>query len=104
MHLAGELGRQGHTISHISVGALLKEMGYSLQGNRKTHAWVSVGTDHDTASFAVATIRRWWFAMDQFSYPAARELMIMADGGGSNGSPESGSGNWSYSNLPTNRA
>jgi hypothetical protein len=169
-HLAGELGRRGHTISHVSVGVLLKEMGYSLQGNRKTlegsghpdrnaqfeyinsrtqaalnasqpvisvdtkkkelvgqyknggsdwrpqgspeqvkvhdfvdkelgranpygvydiannNAWVSVGTDHDTASFAVATIRRWWFAMGQSSYPAARELMIMADGGGSNGS------------------
>src|SRR5271156_4766737 len=48
--------------------------------------WVSVGTDHDTASFAVATIRRWWLAMGQPAYPAARELMIMADGGGSNGS------------------
>jgi hypothetical protein len=35
-HLAGELGRQGHAISHVSVGVLLKEMGYSLQGNRKT--------------------------------------------------------------------
>ena len=160
-HLAGELTRQGHAISHVSVSVLLKEMGYSLQGNRKTlegsghpdrnaqfeyinnrtqsaldasqpvisvdtkkkelvgqyknggsdwrpqgnpeqvkvhdfvdkelgranpygvydvannNAWVSVGTDHDTASFAVATIRRWWFAMGQSAYPAARELMIM---------------------------
>jgi len=168
--LAGELGEQGHSISHVSTGVLLKEMGYSLQGNRKTlegashpdrnaqfeyinrrtqdalsesqpvisvdtkkkelvgqyknggsewmpkgspeqvkvhdfvdkelgranpygvydvannNAWVSVGTDHDTASFAVATIRRWWFAMGLAAYPAARELMIMADGGGSNGS------------------
>ena len=48
--------------------------------------WMSVGTDHDTASFAVATIRRWWLAMGQPLYPAAMELMIMADGGGSNGS------------------
>ncbi len=168
--LARELGLQGHPISHVSTGVLLRQMGYSLQGNRKTlegsshpdrnaqfeyingktqaalsaaqpvisvdtkkkelvgqyknggrewmpqgspeevkvhdfvdkelgranpcgvydvannNAWVSVGTDHDTASFAVATIRRWWFAMGQFVYPAARELMIMADGGGSNGS------------------
>src|ERR1019366_6453140 len=167
--LARELDQQGHTISHVSTGVLLKEMGYSLQGNRKTlegsshpdrnaqfeyinsktqaalseaqpvisvdtkkkelvgqyknggrewmpqgspeqvkvhdfvdkelgranpygvydvannNAWVSVGTDHDTASFAVATIRRWWLAMGQSAYPAARELMIMADGGGSNG-------------------
>jgi hypothetical protein len=47
--------------------------------------WVSVGTDHDTAAFAVQTIRRWWFTMGQVRYPAARELTITADGGGSNG-------------------
>ena len=170
MQLARELGQQGHAISHMSVGHLLKDLGYSLQGNRKTlegashpdrnaqfeyinaktqaalnaqqpvisvdtkkkelvgqyknggkewmpqgapeqvkvhdfvdkelgranpygvydvasnTGWVSVGTDHDTASFAVATIRRWWFAMGQSVYPGAKELMIMADGGGSNGS------------------
>ena len=168
--LAHELGEQGHRISHVSMGILLKELGYSLQGNRKTlestdhpdrdaqfqyiqektqqaldagqpvisvdtkkkelvgnykntgqewrpqgepeavqvhdfvdaelgranpygvydlaqnAGWVSVGTDHDTASFAVATIRRWWLGMGQPLYPAAKELMIMADGGGSNGS------------------
>lgn len=170
MQLARELSAQGHRISHVSVGVLLKEMGYSLQGNRKTlegashpdrnaqfehinakteaalqagypvisvdtkkkelvgpyknagkewrpqgqpeqvkvhdfvdpelgranpygvydvgnnTGWVSVGTDHDTASFAVATIRRWWQVMGEAAYPAAQELMIMADGGGSNGS------------------
>ena len=170
MQLAKELGQQGHSISHVSVGTLLKDMGYSLQGNRKTlegashpdrnaqfefingktqaalsagqpvisvdtkkkelvgqyknggkewrpqgepelvqvHdfvnpelgranpygvydvannlGWVSVGTDHDTSSFAVATIRRWWLAMGKAIYPQAKELMIMADGGGSNGS------------------
>ena len=170
MQLARELGAQGQAISHVSVGVLLKDLGYSLQGNRKTlegashpdrnaqfdyinaktqaalsagqpvisvdtkkkelvgryknagkewmpqgapepvkvhdfvdaelgranpygvydvasnAGWVSVGTDHDTASFAVATIRRWWQAMGQPLYPAAKELMIMADGGGSNGS------------------
>jgi Rhodopirellula transposase DDE domain len=47
--------------------------------------WVSVGTDHDTAAFAVQTIRRWWFTMGQPRYPKARELTITADGGGSNG-------------------
>lgn len=170
MQLSRELGACGHTISHVSVGALLKDLGYSLQGNRKTlegashpdrnaqfefinekietalsagqpvisvdtkkkelvgqyknggkawrpqgepeavkvhdfvdaelgranpygvydlgsnSAWVSVGTDHDTASFAVATVRRWWFAMGKAIYPDAKELMITADGGGSNGS------------------
>lgn len=170
MHLSRELRALGYTISHVSVGALLKDMGYGLQGNRKTlegsahpdrnaqfefinqkadaallagqpvisvdtkkkelvgqfknggkewrpegdpekvnvydfvdkelgranpygvydlannNAWVSVGTDHDTASFAVSTIQRWWHAMGRSAYPEARELMIMADGGGSNGS------------------
>ena len=170
MQLARERNGHGHTISHVSVGALLKELGYSLQGNRKTleggdhpdrnaqfeyingkveaalsaeqpvisvdtkkkelvgqyknggkewrpqgqpkdvkvhdfvdkelgranpygvydlgnnSAWVSVGTDHDTASFAVATIRSWWLAMGKALYPGAKELLITADGGGSNGS------------------
>ena len=170
MQLSKELTAQGYKISHASVGSLLKELGYSLQGNRKTleggthpdrnaqfeyihdkvgtalsagqpvisvdtkkkelvgqyknggkewqpesqpeevkvhdfvdpelgranpygvydlgsnQAWVSVGTDHDTASFAVATIRRWWTTMGQETYPDAKELMITADGGGSNGS------------------
>ena len=170
MQLSRELGACGHTISHVSVGVLLKDLGYSLQGNRKTlegashpdrnaqfewinekietalsagqpvisvdtkkkelvgpyknggkewrpqgqpeavkvhdfvdkelgranpygvydlgsnSAWVSVGTDHDTASFAVATVRRWWFSMGRALYPDARELTITADGGGSNGS------------------
>jgi transposase len=48
--------------------------------------WVSVGVDHDTASFAVETIRRWWHAMGQEKYPQATRLLITADGGGSNGS------------------
>ena len=170
MQLSRELSARGHKISHVSVGVLLKDLGYSLQGNRKTlegashpdrnaqfefingkieaalgaaqpvisvdtkkkelvgqfknggkewrprgqpesvnvhdfvddelgranpygvydlgsnSAWVSVGTDHDTASFAVATVRRWWFAMGQALYPNAKMLMITADGGGSNGS------------------
>ena len=170
MQLSCELAVEGYAISHTSVGKLLKDIGYSLQGNRKTleggdhpdrnaqfefihdktnaalasgqpvisvdtkkkelvgqfknggkewrpqgqpetvnvydfvdpelgranpygvydvgdnSAWVSVGTDHDTASFAVATIRRWWFAMGRALYPNPKELMITADGGGSNGS------------------
>ncbi len=47
--------------------------------------WVSVGTDHDTAAFAVATIRRWWQSVGAASYPTATRLLITADGGGSNG-------------------
>jgi hypothetical protein len=67
-----------------------KELGranpYGVYDVASNLGWVSVGTDHDTASFAVATIRRWWLAMGQAAYPTAKELMIMADGGGSNGS------------------
>jgi hypothetical protein len=48
--------------------------------------WVSVGVDHDTASFAVNSIRRWWQIMGHKRYPAAKTLLITADGGGSNGS------------------
>jgi len=48
--------------------------------------WVSVGIDHDTARFAVETIRRWYMEMGKDSYPRAERLMITADGGGSNGS------------------
>ncbi|MCZ2148731.1 MAG: ISAzo13 family transposase [Bryobacterales bacterium] len=47
--------------------------------------WVTVGRDHDTASFAVASIRRWWMAMGSTMYPGAAQLLICADGGGSNG-------------------
>ncbi len=168
--LESELRSQGFSVSHTSIGSLLKELGYSLQGNQKTlegskhpdrnaqfefinsrmedalrdgqpvisvdtkkkelvgcyknggkelrpkgkpeqvkvydfvdkelgkanpygvydiadnSAWVSVGTDHDTASFAVSTIRRWWFSMGRDLYPEAQKLVITADGGGSNGS------------------
>src|SRR5258706_1948535 len=48
-------------------------------------AWLSGGTDHDTAAFAVQTIRSWWFGVGCQHYPKARQLLITADGGGSNG-------------------
>jgi hypothetical protein len=47
--------------------------------------WVSVGVDHDTAEFAVETLRRWWQKMGRLRYPSATELLVTADGGGSNG-------------------
>jgi hypothetical protein len=49
-------------------------------------AWVSVGIDHDTATFAVESIRRWWKLMGSEFYKTLKELLITADGGGSNGS------------------
>ena len=55
---------------------------YDIADNK---GWVSVGTDHDTASFAVQAIRRWWTAMGHERYPQASRLLISADGGGSNG-------------------
>ena len=53
---------------------------------QRNEGWVSVGIDHDTASFAVESIRRWWLEMGKSVYPNAARLLIMADGGGSNGS------------------
>ena len=168
--LAEGLERQGHQVSHMTVSRLLKQLGYSLQANRKTregtdHAdrdaqfqhinkkvrsfqrrkqpvisvdtkkrelvgdfknggrewhpkgspepvrthdfrdkelgvaipygvydithnegWVNVGIDRDTSEFAVESIRRWWRRMGSRVYPDAKELLITADGGGSNGS------------------
>jgi transposase len=55
---------------------------YDIADNK---GWVSVGTDHDTASFAVHAIQRWWHTLGQTRYPKASRLMITADGGGSNG-------------------
>ena len=168
--LAEALAEQGHTISPRTVAQLLKDLGYSLQGTRKTlegqdhpdrnaqfehinaqteafqrrgqpvisvdakkkeligpyqqqgqewqpsgqpeavniydfpdpkvgkgipygvfdwsrnAGWVSVGVDHETARFAVESIRRWWLHMGREVYPEATELLLTADGGGSNGS------------------
>ena len=167
--LAKQLQAMGHAVSYPTVGALLHQAGYSLQGNRKAKegkqhpdrnaqfeyiyaeirrqqsagqpvisvdtkkkelvgnfknagrewrpqgkpqrvkvhdfliptkgkaipygvydltrnaGWVSVGIDHDTAAFAVNSIRRWWRTMGRRAYPRARTLLITADSGGSNG-------------------
>jgi hypothetical protein len=58
---------------------------YGIYDLRRNAGWVSVGTDHDTAAFAVASIRRWWYSMGQHAYGKIRRLLITADGGGSNG-------------------
>jgi len=168
-HLTAGLVAMGHKISHVTVGTLLRGLGYRLQANRKTRegsdhpdrdaqfqhinqavglalaqnqpvisvdtkkkelvgdfknggreyrpqaspqevrvhdflikelgravpygiydlaanaGWVSVGMDHDTAAFAVNTIRSWWCKSGKARYPKAHKLVITADGGGSNG-------------------
>lgn len=58
---------------------------YGVYDLRKNEAWVSVGISHDTAEFAVETIRTWWKEMGLALYAAASSLLITADGGGSNG-------------------
>jgi len=66
-----------------------KELGkaipYGVYDIGRNEGWVSVGVTHDTAEFAVETIRRWWRTMGRLVYPRVEELLITADGGGSNG-------------------
>lgn len=69
---------------------LIKELGravpYGIYDLAANAGWVSVGMDHDTAAFAVQTIRRWWQDVGAARYPGAKRLTITADGGGSNAS------------------
>ena len=69
---------------------LIKELGravpYGLYDVAANAGWVSVGVDHDTAAFAVNSIRQWWLNLGRPRYPNASRLLITADGGGSNGS------------------
>ena len=61
-----------------------KAIPYGVYDLHANVGWVSVGVDHDTPAFAVATIRAWWLQMGVAMYPKAKELLITADGGGSN--------------------
>ena len=63
-----------------------KVIPYGVYDEATNTGWVSVGVDHDTAEFAVETVRRWWRHMGSQTYPKAKRLLITADGGGSNGS------------------
>ena len=62
-----------------------KAIPYGVYDLRRDEGWVSIGVDHDTASFAVNAIRRWWRHMGRRAYPRARSLVVTADAGGSNG-------------------
>src|SRR6516225_68866 len=69
---------------------LIKELGravpYGIYDLAANSGWVSVGVDHDTAAFAINSIRQWWLTVGRARYPEATRLLITADGGGSNGS------------------
>jgi len=71
-----------HDFPDEQLGKAIPYGVYDLAANA---GWVSVGTDHDTAAFAVESIRRWWNAVGRGAYPGARRLLITADAGGSNG-------------------
>jgi len=64
--------------------ALGKAIPYGVYDLLNNQGWVSVGIDHDTAQFAVNSIRRWWRQMGHRRFPKAKDLLITADGGGSN--------------------
>jgi len=59
---------------------------YGIYDINLNKGWVNVGCDHDTAEFAVYSIRQWWHNMGKDVYPNAKELIVTADGGGSNSS------------------
>jgi hypothetical protein len=80
---AGEPERVGvHDFPDQELGKAIPYGIYDLGANA---GWVSVGTDHDTAAFAVATLRRWWQQAGRALYPNADRLLVCADAGGSNG-------------------
>lgn len=71
-----------HDFPNTGVGKAVPYGVYDLAANT---GWVNVGVDHDTAAFAVESIRRWWNGVGRNAYPAADRLLITADAGGSNG-------------------
>ena len=79
-------GQPAATRTHDFPGdGLGKAVPYGVYDISADAGWVSVGTDHDTAAFAVESVRRWWKAAGRGDYPQARRLLITADAGGSNG-------------------
>ena len=68
---------------HLGIGPAIPYGAYDQQRNE---GFVNVGTSHDTAEFAVESVRRWWRWIGRRGYPQAARLLLCADGGGSNGS------------------
>ena len=87
---AGREWAPAGTPEHVRVhdfpsDAVGKAIPYGVYDMARNEAWVSVGRDHDTPAFAVASIRQWWTMMGRRAYPHATALFITADAGGSNG-------------------
>ncbi|MFL6131689.1 MAG: ISAzo13 family transposase [Nocardioidaceae bacterium] len=79
-------GEPVRTLTHdFPDDSLGKAVPYGIYDLAADAGWVNVGTDHDTAAFAVESIRRWWAAAGRSDYPHAAWLLITADAGGSNG-------------------
>jgi hypothetical protein len=79
-------GQPAATLVHdFPDDAVGKAVPYGIYDITANAGWVNVGTDHDTAAFAVESVRRWWRSAGQADYPQARRLLITADAGGSNG-------------------
>jgi transposase len=80
---------KGNPVAVRSHDFIDKDLGqaipYGIYDLAANAGWVNVGTDHDTAAFAVESVRRWWHGAGKDAYPAARRLLITADAGGSNG-------------------
>ncbi len=72
----------GHDFPDEALG---KAIPYGIYDVTTNMGWVSVGIDHDTPAFAAEAVRRWWRSVGQQVYPRASELLVTADGGGSNG-------------------
>ena len=93
--LVGEFKNAGHEwqptgapepvrVHDFPADAVGKAIPYGVYDMGRNEAWVSVGRDHDTPAFAVASIRQWWTMMGRRAYPDATSLFITADAGGSN--------------------
>ena len=72
-------------VHDFKIPELGKVAPYGIYDIAANSGWVNVGIDHDTAAFAVESIRRWWLALGRARYPNATQLLITADCGGSNG-------------------
>jgi transposase len=85
-----EWGRQGEPeqvrVYDFPITGLGRVTPYGVYDQGRNVGWVNVGIDHDTAAFAVESIRRWWHEVGKQQYPLAKRLLITADGGGSNSS------------------